>query len=58
MEERFSAFVLLYNGYPVFPGGKAAGTWLLPHTPSSAEVKERVKLYFYSPSGPTWTVLG
>ena len=26
--------------------------------PSSAEVKERVELYFYSPSGPSWPVLG
>jgi hypothetical protein len=28
-----------------------------PH-PSSAEVKERVELCFYSPSGPSWPVLG
>ena len=26
--------------------------------PSRAEVKERVKLYVYSPSGPSWPVLG
>jgi hypothetical protein len=26
--------------------------------PSSAEVKERVELYLYSPSGPLWSVLG
>ena len=26
--------------------------------PSSAEVKERVELYLYSPSGPLWPVLG
>ena len=26
--------------------------------PSSAEVKERVKMYLYSPSGPSWRVLG
>jgi hypothetical protein len=25
--------------------------------PSSAEVKERVELYLYSPSGPSWPVL-
>ena len=25
---------------------------------SSAEVKERAELYFYSPSGPSWSVLG
>ena len=28
-----------------------------PHLPSSAEVKERVELYLYPPSGPLWTVL-
>jgi hypothetical protein len=26
--------------------------------PSNAEVKERVELYLYSPSGPSWPVLG
>jgi hypothetical protein len=26
--------------------------------PSSAEVKERVKMYLFSPSGPSWRVLG
>jgi len=25
--------------------------------PSSAEVKERLKLYLYSPSGPSWPLL-
>jgi hypothetical protein len=28
------------------------------HLPSSAGVKERVELYLYSPSGPSWPVLG
>jgi hypothetical protein len=28
-----------------------------PH-PSSAEVKERVQLYLYSPCGPSWPVTG
>ena len=36
---------LIYNGYRVIPGGKAAGTWRKPPTPSIAEVKERVELY-------------
>jgi hypothetical protein len=26
--------------------------------PSSADVKERVELYLYSPSGPSWPVVG
>jgi hypothetical protein len=42
----------------LFPGGKAAGAWRWPSNTSSAEVKERVELYFYSPSGLSWPVLG
>jgi len=42
---------LLYNGYRVFSGGKAAGAWR-----SSAEVKERVELYLFS-FGLSWPVL-
>jgi hypothetical protein len=38
--------------------GQAAGAWRWPPTPSGAEVKERVELYLYSPSGPSWPVLG
>jgi hypothetical protein len=30
----------------------------LPPTPHNAEVKERVELYIYSSSGPSWSVLG
>jgi hypothetical protein len=30
---------LLYSGYRVFPGGKAAGAWGWPPTPTGAEVK-------------------
>jgi len=41
----------------VFPEGKAAGTWHWHPTPSSAEVNERVELYFYSLSGPPWPVI-
>ena len=49
---------LLYNGYRVIPGGKAAGTWRWPPTLSSAEVKERVELYLYYFSVPSWLVVG
>jgi len=48
----------VYNGYRVFPGGKAAGAWRDHPPPPGAEVKERVELYLYSPSGPSWPVLG
>jgi hypothetical protein len=49
---------LLYNEYWVFPRGKKApgGDW--SPTPSSAKVKEGVEPYLYSPSGPSWPVLG
>ena len=36
----------------LLPGDRAAGPWRWPFTPSSAEVKEIVALYVYSPSGP------
>ena len=49
---------LLYSGYRVFPAGKTAGAWRWPPTPSSVEVKVRVELYLYCPSGPSWPVLG
>jgi hypothetical protein len=39
-------------------GGKAAGSGVNHPTLSSAEVKERVELYLYSLSGPSWPVLG
>jgi hypothetical protein len=44
------------NGYRVFPGGKEAAASLWPPTPTSAKVKERVELYFYSTSGHSWPV--
>jgi hypothetical protein len=49
---------LLYNGYRLIPGGKTPVAWRWPPIPSSAEVKEIVQLYIYSPSGPSWPVLG
>ena len=40
----------LYNGYRVFPGGKVwPGRDADPSPPSSANVKNRVELYLYSP---------
>ena len=50
---------LLYNGYRIsFPGLKRLGRGV-NHTPlSNAEVKERVELYHYFPSGPSWPVVG
>ena len=47
----------LDNGYRVLLGGKSAGAWSWLPTPSSAEVKERVEINFYSPFGPSWSVL-
>jgi hypothetical protein len=41
-----------------FPGVKRPGRGLDHPPPSSAEVKERVQLYLYSPSGPLWPVIG
>ena len=43
---------------PGLSRGRAAGVWRWPPNSTSAEVKVRVQLYFYSPSGPSWPVLG
>jgi hypothetical protein len=40
------------------PGVKRSGLGVDHPPPSSAEVKERVELYLYSPSGSSWPVLG
>jgi hypothetical protein len=49
----------LYNGYRVsFPGVKQPGRDVDHPSLSSAEVEGRVELYRYSPSGPSWLVLG
>jgi hypothetical protein len=40
----------LYNDYPIIVGDKSVGAWRNHPPLSSAEVKERVELYVYSPS--------
>jgi hypothetical protein len=64
---RFSAIVLTgpgghpasYTMGPVsFPWVKRPRSGVDHPPPSSAQVKERVELYLYSPSGPSWSVLG
>ena len=40
------------------PGVKRPGRGVDRPPLSSAEVKERVELYIYSPSGPSWPILG
>jgi len=50
--------ILLYNGYRVILGGKAAGAWRWPPITSSAEVKGRKGLYLCCPFGPSWPVIG
>jgi hypothetical protein len=50
---------LLYSRYAVSsPGVKRPGRGVNHPTPSSAEVKERIELYLYSPYRPFWSVLG
>ena len=49
---------LLYNGHRVsFPGVQRPGSGSDHPPTSSVEVKQRVELYLYSPSGPSWPVL-
>ena len=42
----------------LFARRKVAGPWRSPPTPPTTELKERVQLYHYSPSGPTWPLIG
>ena len=50
---------LLYNGYRVIPGGKAAGAWRWPPTPQLAPRLKKDHSYTSTPtSGPSWPVLG
>jgi len=51
---------LLYNGSmgtASFPEVKQPGRGVDHPPPSSAEVKERIQIYRYFPSGPSWPVL-
>ena len=41
-----------------FPGINRPGRGIDHPPPSTAEIKERVELYLYSSSGPSWPVLG
>jgi hypothetical protein len=40
----------------LFPGVNRPGRGVGNSLPFSAEVKEKLKLYVYSPCGPSWTV--
>jgi hypothetical protein len=42
----------------LFPGVERPGRGVDHPLPSNAEVKERAELYSYSPSGPSWSVIG
>jgi len=45
------------KGTGPFPGVKRLGRGIDHLPPSNAEVKERVELYLYSPSGPSGPVI-
>jgi hypothetical protein len=58
-DRRWALPNLLYNGHRVsFPGVRRPGHGADHPTLASYEVKERVELYPYSPSGPSWPVPG
>jgi len=46
------------TGTGPFPGVKRPGRGVDHPLPSRAEVKEKVELYLYSNSGPSWPVIG
>jgi hypothetical protein len=58
-DQPWSSPSLLYNGYQVYFLKVKQLTCGIDHPPpSSAMVRERVELHLYSPSGPSWPVLG
>ena len=49
----------LYSGHQVsFPGVNRPGPGVEHPTPYRAEVKEKIELYLYYPSGPSWPLMG
>ena len=48
---------LLYNGYWGFVGVERLRRGVNHPPPATDEVKERVELYLYSPSVPSWPVI-
>ena len=44
--------------YAMGTGFSLGGKRGVKHQPSSVEVKERIQLYLYVPSGPSWHILG
>jgi len=53
--EAHPAFYTMGTGS--FPGVNRLGSGVDHSLPSSAEVKERVEIYLYSTSGPSWPVI-
>jgi hypothetical protein len=53
------AHAAIYKWVPgLFPGVKRLGRGVNHPSPPSAEVKDVVDLYHYSPSVPSWQVIG
>jgi len=53
-----TATIFGWTGAGLFPEEKRLERVVHHQPPAIAEVKERVELYLYSPSGPSWPVLG